>query len=170
MSQREKHSRQHWTNRTRWNESYKVLNSAKHRLRTYITIIGTFLPPSVVQCSYDVKLSLCEIYAVRSFNRPHFFLSLSKLACVPYEFQQRLSSTTFFWQGRRFEMPGVFLKSWKNRVCGLILSENVEFLLRNLEKKNFQKPELFVISLIFLILQVTLVEVLFTDIPAVPWF
>ena len=95
-STREKHSRQHWTNRTRWNESYKVLNSAKHRLRTYITIIGTFLPPSVVQCSYDVKLSLCEIYAVRSFNRPHFFLSLSKLACVPYEFEQRLSSTTFF--------------------------------------------------------------------------
>ena len=34
--------------------------------------------------------------------------------------------------------------------------------------KNFQKPELFVISLIFLILQVTLAEVLFTEMPAVP--
>ena len=51
---------------------------------------------------------------------------------------------------------------------GVILSENVEYLLRNLEMKNFEKGELFVISLIFLILQVTLVEVLFTDIPAVP--
>ena len=34
--------------------------------------------------------------------------------------------------------------------------------------KNFEKRELFVIFFIFLILQVTLVEVLFTDIPAVP--
>ena len=34
--------------------------------------------------------------------------------------------------------------------------------------KNFEKRELFVIFVIFLILQVTLVEVLFTDIPAVP--
>ena len=34
--------------------------------------------------------------------------------------------------------------------------------------KNFEKRELFVISFIFLILQVTLVEVLFTEIPAVP--
>ena len=33
--------------------------------------------------------------------------------------------------------------------------------------KNFEKRELFVIFFIFLILQVTLVEVLFTDIPAV---
>ena len=51
---------------------------------------------------------------------------------------------------------------------GFILSANAELLLRNLEKKNFQKPELFVISLIFLILQVTLVGVLSTEIPAVP--
>lgn len=51
---------------------------------------------------------------------------------------------------------------------GLILSANVELLLRNLEMTNFQKRELFVISVIVLILQVSLVEVLFTEIPAVP--
>ena len=34
--------------------------------------------------------------------------------------------------------------------------------------KNFQKRELFGISFIVLILQETLVEVLFTEIPAVP--
>ena len=51
---------------------------------------------------------------------------------------------------------------------GLILSANAELLLRNFEMKNFQKRELFVISFIVLILQDTLVEVLFTEIPAVP--
>ena len=51
---------------------------------------------------------------------------------------------------------------------GLILSANVELLLRNLEMKKVQKRELFVISFSFLILQVTLAEVLFTEMPAVP--